>query len=396
MAILIECQCHKKQSIKNKVCSVCGKDLNKFKRTNNVRYWIDYLLPNGKQRREFIGDSIEEARDAYGKRRTQKREKRPIFEILPQAQMTFQELSDWYLNLESVKGKKYYWVVTLCLKKFNKEFGNRIVGDIKTSEIENYQAKRQKEGKAPSTIDHEIVVAKIVINKAFKDNKVAGDVLKTFQNVKRLLEKRNSNQRKRTLSPKEFVRLENSADSYLKPLLRIGYDTGMRENEILSMKWGWISLKERVIKIPKEVTKDNEKREIPICSELYEVLDRLPRGIHDDYYIVTHNGKPIKDFRAVLKNESAKAGLIYGRFKGDGFILHDLRRTFATDMRKAGVAESVIMEITGHSRGQVFDRYNQINMDDKKQAVERLSEYRKRENAKLDANLDQNLDQTSL
>ena len=35
-------------------------------------------------------------------------------------------------------------------------------------------------------------------------------------------------------------------------------------------------------------------------------------------------------------------------------------------MRKAGVQESVIMEITGHARHEVFGRYNQIDLEDKK------------------------------
>ena len=81
MAILAECPiCHKKQKVTNKKCwnektkRGCGADLDKAKRSRRVRYWIQYRLPNGKQRKEFVGCSIEEARDADGKRRVQKRE----------------------------------------------------------------------------------------------------------------------------------------------------------------------------------------------------------------------------------------------------------------------------------------------------------------------------------
>ena len=75
---------------KNKMCS-CGQNLDKAKRSRRVRYWIQYRLPDGKQRKEFVGSSIDEARDADGKRRIEKREN-PIFDILPEASMTFQEL----------------------------------------------------------------------------------------------------------------------------------------------------------------------------------------------------------------------------------------------------------------------------------------------------------------
>jgi len=44
-------------------------------------------------------------------------------------------------------------------------------------------------------------------------------------------------------------------------------------------------------------------------------------------------------------------------------------------MRKAGVAESVVMEITGHSTREMFDRYNTIDADDARDALEKFSGY---------------------
>jgi hypothetical protein len=106
MAILAECPiCRKKQSIKNKQCK-CGEDLSKAKRSKRVKYWINYLLPNGKQRREVVGCSIEVARAAEGKRKAQKKESPKVLEILSGNKMTFSQLADWYLDLQSVKGLK--------------------------------------------------------------------------------------------------------------------------------------------------------------------------------------------------------------------------------------------------------------------------------------------------
>ena len=42
-------------------------------------------------------------------------------------------------------------------------------------------------------------------------------------------------------------------------------------------------------------------------------------------------------------------------------------------MRKAGVPESVIMEITGHTTREMFDRYNTIDKADLKKAIEMFS-----------------------
>jgi hypothetical protein len=50
-------------------CCVCGQDLDKAKGSKKVRYWIQYRLPDGKQHKECVSFSIEEARDVEGKRR---------------------------------------------------------------------------------------------------------------------------------------------------------------------------------------------------------------------------------------------------------------------------------------------------------------------------------------
>lgn len=93
MSILAECPyCHKKQSVRNKICS-CGVDLDKAKKSKRVKYWTSYRLPGGKQKREFASYSIEEARAAEGKRKAQKREGR-LFDVRPDTKMTFNELRE--------------------------------------------------------------------------------------------------------------------------------------------------------------------------------------------------------------------------------------------------------------------------------------------------------------
>ena len=44
-------------------------------------------------------------------------------------------------------------------------------------------------------------------------------------------------------------------------------------------------------------------------------------------------------------------------------------------MRKAGVPQHVIMEITGHSTDEMFRRYDTIDQDDKQQAAKQLQDF---------------------
>jgi integrase len=51
---------------------------------------------------------------------------------------------------------------------------------------------------------------------------------------------------------------------------------------------------------------------------------------------------------------------------------HDLRHTFNTNMRKAGVDHSVIMKLTGHKSPSMFQRYNTVDIADAKEAYQKL------------------------
>ena len=76
-----------------------------------------------------------------------------------------------------------------------------------------------------------------------------------------------------------------------------------------------------------------------------------------------------------MKRACNDVGIPYGRFTKDGFVFHDLRHTFNTYMRKSGVPESVIMKITGHSTREMFDRYNTVDVEDARRAMEQMRDY---------------------
>jgi integrase len=346
MAVLAECPfCHKKQATKNKKCK-CGADLDAAKRSKKVNYWINYRLPGGKQKREFIGRSISEARDAEGKRRVQKRENR-IFDIKPDSRMTFNELSAWYLELEKVKSLKSYDTVKNAIDKFNSAFGNWIVANIKLAELENHQVRRLNEGKAPATVDQEIAKTKTMIIKAFDNDMVGGSILKVFKRCKPVL-KKGTDVRTRILSKSEYDAIMSELPAHLKPVFATGYYTGMRKGEIMALKWSKVDLKARMIRLEAKDTKDSEPRNIPICDQLYTILKDIPRAIHTPY-VFLFRGRPFTEIKKALKRACKDAKVAYGRFVKGGFIFHDLRHTFNTNMRKSGVSDSVIMSITGHS-----------------------------------------------
>lgn len=247
-----------------------------------------------------------------------------------------------------------------------------IVSQIKPVNLENYQAKLKNQGQADATVDNKIGAAKTMINKAFDNDLVGGDTLKNFKKVKDLL-KKGANERDRVLSPDEYNRLFDNAPKHLQGILATGYYTGMREGEILNLTWNKVDLKKRLISLEAEDTKTKMPRVIPICDELYEVLKDIPRAIHDPH-VFLYKGKSIHDIRTALRKACEEAGILYGRFVKDGFVFHDLRHTFDTELRRSGVDEIDRMALTGHESREMDRRYDTVDIEDRRQAINKFQQ----------------------
>lgn len=397
MAILAECPtCHRKQATRNKVCT-CGENLDRAKKSKRVKYWIQYRLANGKQKKESLAQfkdlkeySIDDARIAESKRMVQKRERR-ILDILPESTMTFSELAAWYLDLKPVKKLASYDRVRGIIEdNFNGVFGNRVVNTVKLTELQDYQDKREKDGLAPATIDMEMTIVKTMINKAFDDDMVDGRTVKPFRKVKRYL-KKGSNARDREMTLEEYLKLthgkylskweirgitkeqkKNISPSHLRAILVVAYHTGMRKGELLGLRWSYIDRDKGFIRLPAEATKERRPKSIPINHHVKKVLDALPRALHHDF-VFTYKGQPINKLRRSFESACDKAGIPYGRSAENGLTFHDIRATFDTNMDRAGVSESCRKAILGHSLEGMDRHYLRLNDEDLEQAMEKYT-----------------------
>ena len=376
MSVLVECPiCHQKQSLRNKRCP-CGENLDKAKKASRAKYCTSHRLPvespgEGEpktvQRREFVGYSLEEAKDADGKRRGQKRENR-IFEILPSGQMAFKELADWYCGQDFVKQKDYYASFCYYIANFNKVFGATIANKITTIEVLNYQAKRKKAGYSDSYVDHEVGAAKTIIYAAYGDAKVSEKTVMVFKKVPKLLKKKR-NARKRILTPVEFQALMKYLPLHTKRMMVLNLYTGMRRGEITALMRPQIRKEKRIIELEATDTKDSDPRLIPYGDVVAALFDSIPEDLRDNH-VFLYRGRPFKDIRTGLKRACKLAGIPYGRNVKEGFVFHDIRRTFNTFTRKAGVDKTVTKDMTGHDSDDMYDWYNVVDNDDKRLAVQ--------------------------
>ena len=97
--------------------------------------------------------------------------------------------------------------------------------------------------------------------------------------------------------------------------------------------------------------------------------DRSALGRHQGArppYGSGYGGKPIKAFYGAWRVACVAAGC-------PGRIPHDCRRTAVRALVRAGVSETVAMQLSGHKTRSVFDRYDITRDADKRAAVSQLA-----------------------
>ena len=102
-----------------------------------------------------------------------------------------------------------------------------------------------------------------------------------------------------------------------------------------------------------------------LCKCKREFLTGLARGSRGRAMFTRSDGKPIKDFRDIWKKVCKAAGV-------PDLLFHDLRRTAARNLRRAGVAEGVIMKVGGWKTRSVFERYAIVTESDISDAIHKL------------------------
>jgi integrase len=338
------------------------------------------------------GPGYEEAKAAEGKRRARKKENPSILEKVPAEKMTFVELAAWYLDLNPVKKLASYERIRQGIANFNRVLGDRIVSSLKPLDLEDYQAKREEEGRALATIDMEISLVKTMVTKAFDNNLVDGRTVKAFRPVKRKL-KKAANARKRTLTFKEYLKLMEVAPDHLRDIITLAFNTGMRTGELRGLRWSHIDREKGVIRLPAEVTKESRDKVIPMNHHVKKILAGLTRTIHHDF-VFTYHHEPIKSpggLHNSFLTACERAGIPHGQKHPEGLIFHDIRRTVKTNMVNAGVDQVHRDVILGHSLHGMDAHYMAPSFEDLHHAISRYTEW-------LDGQLvlhsvDQNVDQ---
>jgi integrase len=193
---------------------------------------------------------------------------------------------------------------------------------------------------------------------------------------------RERNERDRVLSAEEFAHLCEAAENWLKPMLVVAYHTGMRKDEIRSLRWDQVDLKMGTIRLKSSDTKTDEGRVIPMSQTLTTTLKTATRYVRCPWVFV--NPARMDAWQAspdLVEPRYHKTSITHAFERAcqkagvEDATFHDLRHTFVTDARRAGIDYFRIMAMTGHKTMAVFKRYNTADEADLRQAMRQMDTY---------------------
>ncbi len=274
-----------------------------------------------------------------------------------------------------------------------KAFGTWRVGDLSAEAIDRYALTRTDEGAKPATVNRETQL----LGQALRLAQRRGNLARVPE-IQRL---REDNARQGFFEAADYEAVVSHLPAHLQDVAAFGYLTGWRRGEILTLAWADVDRDGGMIRLRPEHSKNRRGRALALEGDLVALLEqrwqaRVVKDMQGTPHVIElvfhRQGRPIVDFRKAWAAACAKAGFARPKLDSAGAavrdakgrpvmvptkLVHDLRRTAARNLVRAGVPERVAMAVTGHVTRSMFDRYNIVAEDDLRSAMQRTAAYRR-------------------
>lgn len=278
--------------------------------------------------------------------------------------ITVKGLIEKYLNDHSKpnKAENTYRNDFYFSKKILQHFGKMTVTEVSPRHILDFIKIRRQEGVGDVTVNHELRILRHAYNLAMREWELVKE--SPFSKIKI---PKGDVKRVRYLSENEEARLWEFLPDWLKPMVLIAKETGLRLSNLTNLQWSQVDLFRKMIIL--ETTKNGDALGIPMTENVFQTLKNLNkiRRIDSDY-IFGKEGKPFrrwwisKNFRDAVR----KSGI-------ENFRFHDLRHDFCSKLVQRGVDLYSVAGLAGHRDIKTTQRYAHLSPEKLKSAISVLN-----------------------
>jgi integrase len=338
-----------------------------YERDGRPGFWISYVDEFGKRRQQYGGPTVTQARDKREEIRTRVREVKEALangEPLP-TEDTFGIVAKRYVEYQ----RKRCAAGQISQQEMNRQkgiveqhlipfFGSTKLASIRPSKVNAYIESRTGEVSA-GTIIKETNVLKHFFG-------VACDVWELIpaNPARRVRMPEAPEGRTRHLEPAELQKLLLACPPWLRPIVGLAVSTGMRRGELMRIRWKDVDVKNGRILL--SLTKSGKPR----FAYLNQLSSQVIASLEPD-------GRPPKEllFPGLTPEQVTVAFIRACQAAGiEDFSLHDLRHTFASQLRMKGADLHTVGQLLGHKDLRMTARYSHLNPEYLGTAASKLDE----------------------
>jgi len=331
-------------------------------------WWMNFVV-NGKQICESTGTVDKRlAKKILAVRRAQSIEGR--FPLLKSHAPTLKDYLSTYLDsrtdlhpntMKRYKGSKRF------LERF---FSTTRLPDVGAARIEDYKAARIRGGTGPAGVNRDLSLLRLVLRQAIKEHFIAVNPLADREHF---LNERKERLQARPFTVEEEQRLLAVATGYLRPLLLLLLDTGLRPSaEALPLKWSEVDFERGMITVTASKTPAG-LRTVPMTTRLKAELLRWKQLIRakSSEYIFFYPKNPARHLQHVPKTwkRALKDAKVEKR------RLYDMRCTYCTRLYQIGISPVLIELLMGHAGSGLVHTYAKADDDFKRDAAAKLEAF---------------------
>lgn len=280
-------------------------------------------------------------------------------------QFTVRELVDLWLksnrdvfsdtHLRSAECALRKWVLPVIGKQALKQVGNAAILDVRNHQL--------AAGKSPTYANNTLKTVRALFNFAVK----LGNLPEIPFEVPRLRVQKKPRPVVACGRVAEFFAAvdEEARNPHVRVILRVMVGLGMRESEVLGMRWEWFDTANQTYTVGK--AKGKEARVLPVPEWLWNSIHAMPKTLNP-WVFPAEDGKPHRPqfCKKTLHRVCEKLGL-------GNVTQHRLRATFATLHAEAGTPVTEIQGMLGHKDITTTMIYVEQSLGAKRKAQDALS-----------------------
>jgi integrase len=322
-------------------------------------WWVRYADNFGRIHREKVGPKGL-AKTVYAKRKLEVREGKFFPDNLKRRrEMLFKDMMKLFIQDHSKPNKRSWRDDIYRAKPLVEVFGDRLLSEITTQDVERWKAKLAMEV-SQATTNRYLTLLKTIFNKA-----VEGEKVKVNPAAKVKLFREN-HRTFRFLTYEEEAKLKAVMDPDHWSLVELAIHTGLRRGEQFRLRWEDVDFQNRIITVH---GKGGWVRHIPMNDKVMEILRRLPGRMKSEWLFPSKTNLTPLDagtwVHGFFKPSIKKVGL-------NGFRWHDLRHSFASRLVMKGNDLKTVQELMGHRNIEMTLRYAHLSPAHKMSTVQTL------------------------